>query len=55
MKALSIFNVSLFCFAGAAFAQSAIVSVGGDAQSNNDCGVGNVKKNAAYSVRSLRD
>lgn len=35
MKALSIFIVSLLCFAGAAFAQSAIVPVGGDAQSNN--------------------
>lgn len=35
MKALNIFFVTLLCYSGAAFAQSAIVPVGGDAQNNN--------------------
>lgn len=35
MKRITTLIVSLLCFAGAAFAQSAIVPIGGDAQSNN--------------------
>ena len=35
MKTFSIISVFLLCFAGTAFAQSAIVPVGGDAQSNS--------------------
>ena len=35
MKVLNTFIVSLLCFAGTTFAQSVIVPVGGDAQSNN--------------------
>ena len=35
MKRITTFIVFLLCYAGAAFAQSAIVPVGGDAQSNN--------------------
>ena len=34
MKRITTFIVFLLCYAGAAFAQSAIVPVGGDAQSN---------------------
>jgi len=35
MKRITALIVSLLCFSGAAFAQSAIVPLGGDAQSNN--------------------
>ena len=35
MKTFSIISIFLLCFAGTAFAQSAIVPVGGDAQSNS--------------------
>lgn len=35
MKRITTLIVSLLCFAGAAFAQSAIVPIGGDAQSNS--------------------
>ncbi|MBO7494618.1 MAG: T9SS type A sorting domain-containing protein [Bacteroidales bacterium] len=35
MKTLGIISIFLLCFAGTTFAQSAIVPVGGDAQSNS--------------------
>ena len=35
MKTLSIISIFLLCFAGTTFAQSTIVPVGGDAQSNS--------------------